>query len=278
VEITGTVGRSVLAAGRRVVIGETAEIGWSVTVTASDFVFQGRAGRDVRVWADQVLVSGEVEGALTATAAADEGLVLERTALVQGDFDYTASGAAVLREGAVVRGKTTSHQLPAHDGKALAVGIALGKLMRLFGLIVVGLVFLSLVPKAMDTLSAEEHFWKWRGLGEGFLWLFLTPIAALILLVTVIGAPLALILLAGWAVIIYLAQVVAAVFLGRTLFRHVFKSKEDAPKFMDLLFGGLVWVILTSIPWLGWILCLAGALLGMGSLVAFKRQEIARYR
>lgn len=278
VEITGTVGRSVLAAGRRVVIGETAEIGWSVTVASSDFVFQGRAGRDVRAWADRALIAGEVEHNLTLFASAKDGVTLERTAIVQGDFEYTAAGLAALREGAVVKGKTTQHSLPERDGRAAVVGIALGRLVRLFGLIVVGSVFLSLVPKALDPITEEKHFWKWQRLGEGFLWLVLTPIAAVILLVTIIGAPLALILLAGWAVVAYLAQIVASVFLGRLLFRHVFKSEERVPKFMDLVFGALVWVILTSIPWLGWILCLTGVLLGMGGLVAFKRTELARYR
>ena len=278
VEISGSVGRSVLAAGRRVVIGETAEIGWSVTVAASDFVFSGRAGRDVRAWTDQALMAGEAGGDLTLVASAQDGVTLERTAIVQGDFEYTAPGPVALRDGAVVKGKTTPHQLPESNRRVAAVGAALGRLIKICGLIAVGLLLLSVVPKAVDTLTQEAHFWTWRNFGEGFLWLALTPIAAVILLVTVIGMPLAFILIAGWAVIIYLAQVVAALFLGRALAVHVFKHADTHPRFIHLVFGALLWVIVTSIPWLGWMLCLAGILFGMGSLAAFKRQELARYR
>lgn len=278
VEITGTVGRSVLAAGRQVVMGETAEVGWSITVASADFVFRGRAGRDVRAWSESSLIAGEVGRDLILFATAEDGLTLERTALIQGDFDYTAADPAVVREGAVVKGKTSQHQLPEQSWRAATVGQALAKLIRLFGLIVVGLVLMSLVPKAMDAMSAQEQVWKWSSLGVGFLWTALTPIAAIVLLFTIIGVPFTLILAASWAIGVYFSQIIIALFFGRMLFRYVFKSEERAPKFMDLVFGALVWVILISIPFFGWFVYLVGILLGMGSLVAFKRQELARFR
>ena len=109
------------------------------------------------------------------------------------------------------------------------------------------------------------------------VWLMLTPLIAIVLLFTVIGVPLALILVVLWAVVVYLSQVAVALALGRALLRSVV-NVETSTLSWQLVFGALVWTVITTLPYLGWALALAGIILGMGSMIAFKRQELARYR
>jgi len=277
VEISGSVGRGVVAAAGRVIVGDSADIGGSVIAAASELVFRGRAAKDIRFYGDAFTLGGEVgRNTFVATGGKDR-IVLEPTALLNGDFEYTAVSPAELKAGAVVKGNTVFQQLKM-PGPAAKIGVfALGRLMSMFGLLVVGMVLVTIIPKAMENVSEWAAVWRGKSAGEGIIWLVLSPLVAIVLIFTVIGIPLALILLVLWAVVLYVSQVVVALTLGRVLLRQAL-SVEKSALFMPLVFGALVWTVITTIPLLGWVLALAGVILGMGSMIAFKRAELIRYR
>jgi hypothetical protein len=102
-------------------------------------------------------------------------------------------------------------------------------------------------------------------MGIGFLTLVATPVAAVIVMFTVFGLPIGLLGLLCWLVGLYLAVLVVAAFAGQLLLKKPFdRLGSFAPA---LLIGLLLWVIVTSVPFLGGFVHFFAVLLGLGVIV-----------
>jgi hypothetical protein len=219
-----------------------------------------------------VAVAGEVGRDLTVYGGSSDRVTLEPTAIVHGGMEYTSQEPAAIRDGAVVEGEMRFHQISRESAKAAFAAHAIASLIRLFGLIVVGLVLITLAPKAIEELGEKKNVWTLKGAGWGLVWLVLPPFVALALLFTLIGMPLALILVAVWAVGLYCAQVIVAFTLGKLLLVDVLKS-EASHRFFCLAAGAAVWIALVSLPMIGLMIGLAGTILGLGSMVGYFRKK-----
>src|SRR5207249_1920445 len=73
--------------------------------------------------------------------------------------------------------------------------------------------------------------------GVGFLALVVPPIAAIIAGITLVGLPIALLTLTLWAAAGYLAKIVLAAFLGRSLLEA---QGPDQPSLAVVLLAGLL--------------------------------------
>jgi hypothetical protein len=101
--------------------------------------------------------------------------------------------------------------------------------------------------------------------GWGFIALVALPIAAIIAAITLVGLPIGLIALAAWCVALYLAKIVVAGFVGRSLLQG--KSAGEPATALALL-AGLVPIYLgINIPYIGSLINFFLILLGMGALV-----------
>ena len=272
VEISGSVGRGVSVVGGRVQLSDASEVGWSMTAFSADVVINGRVGRDVRAYGGSVAVAGEVGRDLTVYGRSGDRVTLEPTAIVHGGMEYTSQEPAAIRDGAVVEGEMRFHQISKKSAKAAFAARATASLIRLFGLIVVGLVLITLAPQAIEVLGERKNVWTLKGAGRGLAWLVLPPLVALALLFTLIGVPLALILTTVWAVGLYCAQVVVAFTLGKLLVVDLLKS-EASHRFFCLAAGAAVWIALVSLPMIGWMIGLVGTMLGLGSMVGYFRKK-----
>ncbi len=95
--------------------------------------------------------------------------------------------------------------------------------------------------------------------GIGFITLVTVPVAFIILAVTIIGLPVALLSLALWGAGLYLAKIVVAEFVGRSLLKN--------PK-CDLVAGRTrpVVVFAVNLPWIGGLINFLLILLGLGAI------------
>ncbi len=273
VDISGSVGRGVSVAGGRVQLSDASEVGWSITAFSADMAINGRVGRDVRAYGGSVAVAGEVGRDLIVYGRSGDRVTLEPTAIVHGRMEYTSQEPAAISTSAIVEGETQFHQISRESAKAAFAAHAIAILIRLFGLIVVGLVLITLAPKAIEALGERKNVWTLKGAGWGLVWLVLPPLVALALLFTLIGVPLALILAAMWAVGLYCAQVIVAFTLGKFLLVDALKS-EASHRFFCLAAGAAVWIALVSLPMIGLMIGLAGTILGLGSMMIFLKKAI----
>ena len=134
-------------------------------------------------------------------------------------------------------------------------------------ILVIGIVLLLLVPKRLTTLTEAIRTNLWQSLGWGALILFATPIAAIIVMCTVIGLPIGLITLALYGIALYLSQIPVALLTGRLIIMRSTQSESKGLLIGALALGLAIITILTIIPVLGFIVGLAIVLFGLGSII-----------
>ncbi len=127
-----------------------------------------------------------------------------------------------------------------------------------------GLIFLKLFPnysqKVVETL--KKHPAK-SGL-FGFAALILTPFAVVVIAITIIGFPIAMILLTAYFVYLYLAKLFLVLWTGQYLLKRA-GSKQSA--YMTYFLGLIAFTVITLLPIVGGILKLSALLIGLGAMV-----------
>jgi cytoskeletal protein CcmA (bactofilin family) len=245
-DLTGTFDGEISAAGRHVDIaatatGNVAAAGESISVTGT--------------FADNVTLHGRKVSLLS-------GARFDKDVTVSAE-EFSAT------DGVVIGGK-----LNKIVGKELAkkreegVGgiwvVLVFWLLTLCGIIVVGLVlqwaFPDFVARA-TTLVAREPL---HDLGWGILLLVLAPIVLFVLVVTLVGIPLALMVLVSLFVALYLGKLFVATALGGLLISRFFK--EQAPFWTRLVVGAVVVYLVLAVPFAGFLFAVIVYCLGVGAL------------
>jgi len=132
-----------------------------------------------------------------------------------------------------------------------------------------GVVWRLVFPVQSRSAEASLADRPWRSLGIGALVVLATPPAAVLLLVTVVGAPLALAAIAAYALLLLLGYLVTAGALGERLLRDTGRvpNASRAREALALAAALLALMLIGWLPWLGWLVSLAAAMAGIGSLV-----------
>jgi hypothetical protein len=221
------------------------------TVRDSLVVVNGRTSIAGTVDGDVVVFNGAVS--LTSTAVVRGDLVTQSTPLV-------AQGARVGGSQQSIATRFDVENIGFASRVAWWIGYSVSTL-------VLGLLLLLLLPNLDARIRAA-----WRRTGEsvgfGVGLFFLIPIAAGILLVTIVGIPLGLFLLLGLALIYTVGYVVGAQVVGRLI------VSPPASRYLAFLVGFVILRVIALVPVLGGLVWLVAAIVGLGVLaVAARRAE-----
>jgi hypothetical protein len=87
-----------------------------------------------------------------------------------------------------------------------------------------------------------------------------------VIALTLIGLPIALILLISYLILLYFSNVFAALAIGKWLFAKF--GRPQMSLYLDLLVGLLILWLLIAIPYVGGLIHFIAILLGIGSMAA----------
>ena len=136
-----------------------------------------------------------------------------------------------------------------------------------------GLIIILVMPRWVASTAEAIRSRPGPSAGWGALVLFATPIAAIIVCITIIGLPVGLIALALWGIAIYLAQIPVGLFIGRWIIGR-FRDVEGKAVMVGALALGLVIIkLLSLIPYLRFFIGLAVIIFGLGAVIASGRQQ-----
>ncbi len=265
--ISGTIGRDLLVAGEEVSLASTAEI-----------------GGDLLLGAGTALIDGFIKGDINSGV---ESLTIASTASIQGKLTYISENEANIQSGAQIRGPIThklpdikerlavgTHRLPA-VGERLVAGIRLGIWGKIIGFLMtlmLGIVIVLLAPRRVKAVTESIRTRPWASLGWGAIILIFTPIAALIVCITIIGLPLGLITLILYSIAIYLTQLFAGLLIGQLIIGGSRGVESRAALVGALVLGLAILSILRLIPYLGAVIWVATILFGLGAILVSGRK------
>jgi hypothetical protein len=271
--ITGRIHGSLRAAAGQIHIAAT--IDRNATIAAGSVELDSAAiiGRNAYIAGGSIQVNGTVQQGLVAYAGAItlDGVVgrdVEVTggtlrvgphARIAGNLRYRVpAGKVHIDPAAHITGTVTA--LPVSNRGPL------WRVLWILGFLLVGAVVVALFPRFMA--DAAEILPEHPGLSAlvGLGWGILVPIAIVIAAITVVGLPLAFLTAAVCVVLVCVASVPFAIWLGRLLLGARARGGLEGT-LTNFLVGGFFLLVAGIIPVVGGWLSLIAGLLGLGTIL-----------
>ena len=256
-------------AGAQVTISPRGGIAGRAMVAASSLQMSGRVGRYLAVYADSVRVDGEVGGDLRVTA---RSIAIGPDAKINGKLDYSSPQAPKIDPHAVIAGGVVRTDLEWSGEQAGALARIAGwisLILLVLGLLVVGVVLIAAFPRFSTAAAANIRAQPLMSLGLGFALALCVPAAAVLFLITVIGAPLGLLLLFFYPVMLLLGYLTGALFLGDLamgwLARRRGRTLTAAMRSVALAIALLLVLLAAKIPLGGGFAVMVLLVLGLGA-------------
>lgn len=269
VELAAPVGQDLHVAGGQVRLLPTTRVSGRAWIAAGDVQMQGQLLGNSKIHAGKVVISGTVTGDLHVTA---ESIELREGSRVTGRFTYVSPQGLKLETGAQMPEQARREPAPADQRapRSPAVQVALAAVW-LAGLLAAGVLWALLLPGIALPAQARLAGAVGPSAAIGAAVLILTPLVALMLAVTVVGIPLALALLAAYALMLLAGYLVAAGTIGQRLLKALRPSWQGTAQQISAMAAALVLLALVAaVPVLGWVVLLAVLMAGVGALASYR--------
>ena len=252
-EITGSVGDDVAAVAAQGTVDGA--VGRDVLAISGSLAIDAAVGRDVRAQVFRMSIDGPITGDVHART---DRLTLEDEAVIGGDVLYKASNDARVDPAAAVNGHLTRREVIAPVwAKSLT---RLFAVLSVLGFIVAGLMALWLFRgwSARAVEAVERRPGRSALIGLGLL--VVPPILMLPLFLTLVGIPVALVVLLTWLVALFLGPLPAVTTAGKRLLRG------RGGVALGLVVGTMLWRgAMWLLPLLAAVIYLAALLIGLGA-------------
>lgn len=267
VSLDGEVGRNARIAGGRVEIGPGALIRGNVTAAGGQVSVRGAVKGYLQATGGEVRIDAPVDGDVVVNAGK---LELGPHAKIGGALRYRTRDELVRDPDATVAG-AVERVAPS----AAKIGYNFSTTRHIMsgwlwsgGLILLAALLAAAVPPASMRVSSELRAHPWLALLFGFIALVCIPMAAVVLLVTVIGIPLAFVVLLAYFALLILGYVSAAVALGEAALGNMrpADAMRSSWRVLFAMAAMLVITLLARIPFLGGFVVFFAMLAGIGAI------------
>lgn len=270
-DIRGQVGRSLTSAAANIRLLEGSRINQDALFFAGSATLSGALGRQALGHGGTVRLNGPVGGDVRLWSVSKD-LSVGPAAEISGNLTYGSPREASIAPGAKIAGTTRWDRQEPPKTEKPNKGISwLAQLAWFAAGILVWIVFTLLFPRLWARLGGIIIETPLPALGWGFLLLVAAPLAALLLLITVIGIPISLTMIMAYSVLLYAGKIIIGDAVGRLMARRFGwngRVHEILP-FMTA-FAGLI--LLSKIPVAGFLINLVVASMAIGAVfLAFLR-------
>lgn len=248
VNISGNITRDAFVVGETVTIENTGIINRDLYVCASKVIINGAVNRNIYVASSELLVGDKAYIRGDVHSATDK-IVISETANVLGTVEYRsdASVVSIPESIQVNRIEVETNKNQGNVSKSFDFN---EKILELLMVFVTFILMLAIVPEFFTkideryALNAKELF---KAFGIGVLLLIVVPIVSIILMVTIVGLPIAFV-----ALLLYIiAFIITGAVAGYTIVKAIFGSKVN--KFVAGTAGVIGYKLLMCVPVLGGI-------------------------
>jgi hypothetical protein len=274
VQVDAIVAGNARVAGAEIGLGQATVVNGAATLSGGRIRYEGSTRGRLQASGGSVLIDGSADGDVEVHA---EDLEVGPQTRIGGRLIVHGTRSPTVPEDARIAGGVEFHEadLGRHFGESdvardvRSVARVVGSVLWVVGLFVAGTLFTLAFPgytaRAADRIGREPL----RGLALGFVLLTCLPVLAVLLVVTIVGIPLAVIVGVLYVLLLLLGWLTAALFIARkglTLARGE-KPVTAGWRTVALLLGVLALWGLGQVPVLGGWVTFVALLLGIGALV-----------
>lgn len=303
VTVDSKVPGSLTVAGETVTVTDQASIAKDAWIAGRRVAVEGMIGRDLTIRAQDALINGPVKGDV---AFYGMNLSFGPDARIDGEVNYYSASKAQIDESAKITGPIHAHSWrdePVHmggmmDGQRMphddrvyngergwmheggryytVPGYEMSLAGAVFFGLLAGLVVIFGAGHA-DNMSEAAFANPLLAMMIGFVWLAGTPVLAVMSAITIIGLPLAGILLLLWPLGVVMGLVVSIAVLSRFISARLGAVGEGALGGLAgiVIATGIVWVFIHA-PIAGGLFWLIAVCLGIGAMALGGRVQYVR--
>lgn len=258
-DISGTVGKNLMTWSSETNLQDKASVGGSITLGSNDASLAGKVGGDVLAMGNSVDLSGTFDRNVTVRG---DHLSIGSTGEIKGHTKCDCKNAPEVAQGAKVAG-TMERVIPKAEPKYTTPHFFVHHILQWGIGFVYGLVLLLLMPGLfVDTTEACRKYLPAGGFG--LLFLFATPIAAIIACCTIVGLAVGIVTLVLYLLAVFSSTIFVSGWLGEALLGA---KPGMGPAIGRLALGLFILHVLRLLPYVGgWILFVT-IFWGLGALV-----------
>jgi cytoskeletal protein CcmA (bactofilin family) len=253
------------AAGGQIEVGPSAKIMGNASLAGGNIVVKGPIQGNLHAAGGQIIVDGPVAG---DAFIAGGSLILGPNARIEGKLKFRGGelnrDPSALVAGGLVHVAARSHRHDLTAGERMTHGWAWS-----VGLVVLAALLAGALPGPSQRLALELRERPGMTTLLGFLALTAIPVAAVMLVITIIGIPIAVLALILYAGLLMIGYVWLAVVLGGLLLDR-FKAETAAVTAWRVGAAALAMIILAiavRAPFVGGFVKLAALVVGVGMIV-----------
>jgi cytoskeletal protein CcmA (bactofilin family) len=264
--ISGEIGKNATIAAGNLQLLPSASLDGNLVATAGNIDLASKIGSDATILASNLRVSAQINNDLQCYVGQ---MRITSRAVIGRNLDYRSHSLAWIEPGATIRGMIEYHPSFVHELvkgtwiQSLLVGSKIiVTLMNFIYTFVIGVILIKIFPKNLESALYELKKRPLKSLVFGLMLLILLPLASLLMLMTILGIPFALTLIALNIIGFYTAKVYCIFWVSNWVFGKMGMKVNRMPSFF---LGLIVYFCLTPIPVFGTILAFLFMLLGLGA-------------
>ena len=252
IAINNNVGSDLFVAGAMINLGQSAIVSDDLYAGGGAINLDGTVLGKATLSGNQITINGKVNGDVIIKNS--NKVIIGENAVIKGNLDYQAQQEASISPNAQIAGTTNFNKIVSKQhniSPKFKVGITVFSLVMALATFLLLIVLIYVFPKLTRNVVERSFAKPWENLGIGFVYLIVIPIAAIILMVTVIGLPIGLLALGLYAVSLGLAKILVPILAGSLIFRWLGKDKVYRLDWLTALVGAIVALIIGLIPFFG---------------------------
>lgn len=268
VSIRGVVSDDVRAAGGQVRVSGTIEDNLAIAGGSVDVASDGIVNGETTVASGDLRLSGTTQDVRAAVG----NVTVAESARINGDLTYWSDGVADVSPGATITGTLQRRDIPGQEVTQSERIISF--IISTLATALFAYFFILLFPNKSTALVDEARRRPGWSILWGLVFLVVVPISIFLLMISVVGIPLALVALMLYLALLYLGYLATVVIVGEWITRGVAKiqgkPREKArTAWVAPLVGAIVLAIAGLVPVIGWVAVCVAFLIGLGALITY---------
>ena len=260
--INENVNGNVIAAGGQITIN--GNVNGDVVAFGGNIMLNGDVTGNAVLMGGQITVNSKIKGDLTATGG--QVTLTEKSSIV-GNANIQA-GSSDLR--GKIAGKLTNEGWKTQETQNIRpIRSALKTMLFLAGIIfalVLGLIVIYLFPGFAGKTTELVRASALKSGLVGLIMLILTPFIVILFTITIIGIPVALLIVFLTIIVLLVSTIPVKIAIGGAIYRRIAKKSKKPRTLLYYATGVLIFAIIYEIPYLGGLTRFFAVLLGFGAV------------
>lgn len=272
INVDAAIGDDAILAGESVTLSPDSRVSGRAWIAGRGVELAGQIDSELRAAAQSVIISGNVNGNVYLIA---ENIEVLPGARITGDFLYRSPNDANISPEATISGKISRKEMDMSDKTEGSIFSFLA--FSFLSLLLSVSILVWLLPRYMTAVNATIIEDGFKSIGVGLVFLLVTPAVVLLLLISVLGIPLGLVLLALYLIMLFIGFVAGIYLISEMILKLLGKSTGTFTVWRLLTAAVAIIFIMAVqlVPLVGGLGLIVLFLLGLGAAVI---QLYRRYR